>query len=565
MKWLEIKETQKIIFQQLAILSALWILSFFLLWASYSQKIDMLFWLGVFSAFSAAIFGIRSNLPEGAKICMVILLLFFERAMLFAHIPYWGYSAYQWDAMFNLQLSEIIKEDGRWMIEVGTVFARSYSYNPALHLWCVAVNFASGINLFEVSLMFSFLSSALTLVFYYFAIRYLAGEKIAIWSAFIYSLNQTFVFFDHYVMESYGLVFYSMLMYIIFRKFNLKSKYNRLYIIGLLASFAVSFSHVWTTINLLIFWFAIFLFAKFYSLLIGVQHKNRFSIPFMLVSCSILLVWTFTFAYPYVDRQINLVIELFYSLIAGRPSYRGQLGGLSLFEKAITYSGQAMPIIIGISRLRNDIIRRRKNEILVFLDAWFIFSVLFLVLGTFFAPANIVGEGNIARRSWEFAYFGISPLIAFGLHNEKKSCGNGAFSKKLSLDKLRYIFLILTLVSINLMYPDYYVPGYSYRNSAFWVRRYMPDVNVTLDVTSCGAILSYGRTHIGPYSNILDVIYSPSDYPDEFYLPLLDKVVICKKIETWHPQLVSNLSFYDYSFDRLFDSPTITIYEYGRV
>jgi len=551
--------------QQSATLLALWILSFSLLWATYSQEIDMLFWLAIISAFSATVFGIKSNLPEGAKIFTVIILLFFERAIIFAHIPYWGYSAYQWDAMFNLQLSEIIKENGRWMIEVGTVFARSYSYNPAMHLWCAAVNLASEVDLFEVSLIFPFLSGALTLVFYYLAIRYLAGEKIAIWAALIYSINQTFVFFDHYVMESYGLVFYSMFMYILFRKIDLKSKGSVLYVIGLLASFAISFSHVWTTINLLILWFAMLLFVKLYSLLIGLKHKNHFSIPFMLASCSILLIWTLTFAYPYIDRQINLIIELFYSLLAGRPSYRGQLGGLSLFERAITYLGQAIPLIIGASRLRNDVIRRRKSEILIFLDAWFIFSVLFLVLGTFFAPVNIVGEGNIARRSWEFAYFGISPLVALGLHNEKNHGGNGDLSKRLSLDKLKYAFLILTLISINLMYPDYYVPGYSYRNSAFWVRRYMPGVNVTLDLTSCGTILSYGRTHIGPYSNLLEIMYSPSNYTSEFYLPILDKVAICKKIEMWHPQSTSNLSFYDYSFDRIFDSPTISIYEKGRL
>jgi len=557
------------------LVSMLWILVFCSYIVFYSTGYAIFYWLGAVLSFGSFALTIMKTKRESCWLFSVLLFIVTQRTLLVLRLPSWGFSAFQLDASFNMQLSNLIKENANWAINMGTHYAAAYSYHPALHIWTAVFSDVSGLDPFSVARLFIFLSPMITLLFYYLCIRVVLTKKIAALSAFIYSLNETFVMFDHYVMESFALIFYSMCLYIFFRSYfrNIRSKW--MVVIWILATFTTIYSHHWTSYNLLITLVILSvlpaLYANFTKNSWNFRSKNRFPTQLVILGFLVIFAWILLVSYPMFEMHKTWFLEFFTNVSAGGKLHRASLQGRGVYEVAMIYSGQLFLIILGILQLRNMMFSREKKSKSTksILLAWFIFCLIYMVGTTFFSP-GAKAWSILSRRNWEFTFFGLSPLPAMFIHNNLRTIGSyRGFSYYLR--RFTVLLLIFPLVSTFLLHapyirnPSFPIPSYSYYSSVLWVKGYMPNELIAVDSIYGPTMYAYGeKEQIGSRwiwgsiwpekSQGIELIYQTED------VSLFQNILFNKDLQKWYPDIVPNSSLYDQNLNKIFDSSSASIF-----
>jgi hypothetical protein len=492
------------------VLYALSILSFTVF---MNSAVNAFLWFGVVVSFLAATLGITKARRETEKVLVVVLFLVSLRVLLMLSIPEYGFSVFTKDASYDMQLSSLIYETGKLEIGLtGSYWARDYAYYPMLHLLTAVFAKASGLELFFFArILFPLVAGSLTVVFYYLTMRTVVGQTVAATASFILLLDQNFIFFDHYVRESYALVFLVMVFYAIFQLAWVKARPRAaMACVGILAVIAVAAGHHFTSYNLVatlaLFWVLPPVWSYFTNKLTGRNpngHRFRLSSQLIVFFFCTVLAWSTLVALVLYSMHLEWSIEaLRRILLAPSEPHFSFVYPRPLLEKETVYLGWAVLAGIGVSELFLGMRSRTRSSARILLEVWFIFSSLYLFIG------SVMGGGwerwiRISNRIWTFSFLGISPLIAEGIARMAGiSPGSLTHRKslKLVIRQSSPLLLLLPLLSATILAgPLIENPTlvqkqshYDWYMVAGWTRERLPINTIAADMFLGQVIYAYG-------------------------------------------------------------------------
>jgi hypothetical protein len=538
-------------------------------------------WFGVVLSFASVLFGILGSKRETEKLLSIALFLFSLRTLLMWRNPSWGFTAAT-DSSYGVQLSNTINAAGIWCPGQGLLRTEiEYSFYPAVQVWTVMFRQATGLDMvFTAQLLFPALCGTLTVVFYYLALRTLLSREVALWASFIFCLNPMFIFFDGtYVHEAFALVFYALFLMIVFRVYFGRQGNRRLFIIGILAIFAVVLSHHWTSYNLIIVSLVFLFLPKAYSYLLTAVHHTNFvrrssiSTRFVVMIVLCVLFWVAFIASYVLSRQSEAAAGFVLSVINPISHRFTVLVTHNIFESGIIILGVLVLIALGSAQLLIRLTKRDKSRLDFVLESWFIFSAIYMYSLTFGSKAFYF-IGSLWERAWPFAFFGVSTLIAMSI------AGKNGLSRKL-IPRIRWrklpfnlkpLILIFPLVSAMLQAPaivldtSRFFPGDSYFSTALWVKERLSNETITVDSMSYLVLVPYGRVNFYPGSIYLfdasmSAIYEfqdPSQIPKEWQEWRI--LVFNKNISNWYPEVSTNSSRLEMFCNRVYATESLVIF-----
>jgi len=555
-------------------------LFFYALYYQYCSYIAL--WLGVMITFLVVTSEILKSKKETEKLISVVLFLISLRILTMLRTKPWGFTL-ETDSSFALQLSNSISEIGQWYPGMGFLRETQYSQFPALHFWAVALAKISGLDLvFLARFLLPVLSGSLTVVFYYLAIRLILTRKVATWASLILCLNPVFTFFDAgYVHESFALVFYAIYLFVVFRVYFMKYSEYRLTVIGMFVTFITVFAHQWSSENLLIISIVFFCFPGVYARLISLLHHTNFksirtiSIRFVEITYIIIFAWLMFVAFSMFHFHMKMIAEFFATVF--NPFAEHSYPTMELYtlqEKIMISLGVLVLIILGTSELIIGLLRKEKTPSEIIFESWFIFSSAYFFIISFLSPKWF--HTTISLRSWSFAFFGLSPLIAKSIAKK----GNG--SKGNSIPKIEWkksfvyfktLALIFPLISTVIQAPTWvrdpslFLPSESYYFTAQWVKRYLQNETVTVDLISNLVLVPYGRVQsalgerFSDLNQVIPALYQSKNLQN---IPKDWRILVFNKyIHTWYPNISSNSTLLDGYYNRIYDSTSLIIFK-GR-
>lgn len=535
-------------------------------------------WLGVILSFAGVLLGILESKRETEKLLSVVIFLICLRTLSMWRRQPWGFT-FATDSSYGVQLSNLINETGMWIPGMGLLRTETeYSFYPAMHIWTVMLSEVTGLNVvFLAQFLFPILCGTLTIVFYYLAMRPLLTKGVAIWSSLIFCLNPMFVFFDGtYVHEAFALIFYALCLMIISRVYFERRKSRGLFAIGILAAFAVVLSHHWTSYNLLISSIVFLVLPGAYSYLVSFLHRSTsrristVSVKFVAITSVAVLFWVAFIAFYVFSRHTEAAAGFVVSVVNPAQHRFTVLVTYNFLENVIIVFGVLVLITLGATELIVGLLKKDKSPLDFLFESWFIFSSVYMYSLTF-GSKRFFDIGKLWERSWPFAFFGVSPLIAKNIakkHSWSKKFIPKAMYKK-SFAHLKPLILIFPLISTVLQAPGHihdpsrFLPGDSYFSAALWVRDHLSNETITVDAMSYLVLVPYGRVDFHPgsiylFDQAMSALYEfndPSDIPEEWRI-----LVFNKNISTWYPDVSSNSSRLEMYFDKIHDTKSLTIF-----
>jgi len=528
-------------------------------------------WIGVVISFLAVFSAVLKGKKETGKLLSIVVFLISLQTIALWRTKPWGFI--ETDSSHCLQLTDLINEQGRWYIGQGFLQGeRSYSYFPLLHVWTVALSEITGLTpVFLARFVFPILSGSLTIVFYYLALRLLLTKKVATWASLVLCFNPVFVFFDAgYIHESFALTFYAMYLMVIFRAY--RSRERKFMIVGILAALATVLSHHWSAYNLLIISGIFLVLPDVYA---GLFPHARFgrrhpiSSGFVVLTWAIVLLWISFVALSIFIQHMGLASDILVSVLSPFESpYEHAMEPYTLYEVIFIFAGLLVLATLGVMELAVGLSRRDKRPGEYFFESWFIFSSIYIFSFTYLVPMSFLRLA-INKRSWPFAFFGLSPLIAKSVakeHNPRRGLASRIGRKK-SFTFLKPLILIFPLISCVLLAPIYYrrpsffLPGDSYYSGALWIRQYLPGETITVDLISEPVLRIYGRVDINPASDldqVVPILYQSEDIdsiPEDWRILVFNKYVSAR-----YSDVSANPSILNKYCNRLYDSEPLTIF-----
>jgi len=558
---------------------------------TYSYSLQFALWLGIAASFVLTVFGILQSHREPDRL---LTLLAFTISMcipsLFQTRP-WGFIYPFNDSSLDLTLANLIRESGKWYPGMGFEVMKGYSLYPILHLWTALASNVTGLDTAVLARVFPFLAESLVTVFFYLALREILSRELAIWSALMYNLNGSWHFWEYFVREFIALVFFSMCLYVVFRIY--KSRENRRTFLGLgvFMSFMTVSSHHWTSYNLVIIFFVLAVFPMVYRQIhawlmcrrIHVKSmipsdRQRIITPlFMLITVIIMFSWTLYIAYSLFAIHLGEFASFFANVITPSSSFVGHaMRGLAFELRLLLYLGYLVLGSLGLLEfVRQFFVRRQKSYEDAILESWFIFSGVYIFVGTFLLPSG-GAWWVISWRSWVFAFFGLVPLAAKSIVRMQRWKPEARltvrFKRLNNLKRLLPLILIFPLASAVLMAPpEIRVASYphvddSYYSTALWFRYNLPNETIALDSWSSSVIIPYGRVSIfeslkwpGGTTAFLDSVYQSAN-SSNVRPPTWKIVVFNRDISEWMPTVLPNSSTLDQRYNRVYDSGSLATY-----
>jgi len=538
----------------------------------------------VIVSFLSVILGIVKGKNETNRLFPVLLFLISLRMLAAMHTVPWGYTV-ESDSSYSLQLSNLIHTTGRWAPGMGLGVEAEYSFYPGLNIWTAMLTEISCLDTANFArFIYPALSGSLVLVFYYLAIRSVLREKVAIWATLILCLNQIFVFFDgYYIHESFGLVFFSIFLMCLFYAFSKKTTYAGFVLVGILSIFCTTISHHWSSYNLLIVSTVFLVLPALTAYLFNLRRQGvsrlakspMLSLSFVVLIFSIVLAWALLVAFRIFDYHILWSYQFAESVLnplsSGHPSLT--LRYFTFLERALIIAGTAVLVALGIKGLIGTLVKKEKNRHDALLVSWFVFCAAYIVSFSYFSP-SFFGALSISKRAWTFAFFGLSPLIAVAIVNERVGFNRilkRRFPKNL-LSVVLSLLLIFPLVAAILQAPlvihnpSYFLPGDSYHSTITWIEQHAQNETLTVDAYSRVALIPYVRLNFQLIENSTGdsgiVLYRSGDLA--YILPHGAKVIVFSKnlgeIYNWYPNVSSDPSELERYANKIHDSVTTSIY-----
>jgi len=462
----------------------------------YNWPSEIFLWIGVIASTLAVWASIRATVGKGYKLVSVILFLICIRILPMLRLLLSGLT-FRADAADALQLAQQIDERGSFDFGIGTGRAPAFSYFPAMYILTVVLANISGSAIETIAYLLPLLTGIVTMIVFYVMVRGLSDEVAAL-AIVVYSMGRTFLFFDDkYVPEAFGLTFYAISLMMFFYIYVYKKTSPKLAAIGTMAYIMVALSHHWSSFNLIFILTFFFCFVLLHNRLLGrLQRYNlklRFSAISLLLSVCVLSTWLFFVANNVAQRDLK-VFARFLSLSVGTIQHTHPIMPVNTpLERALIVAGYSVLAIVGVLKFSSSVLERDKASNEVFFRSWFIFGAVFILLPYTLASATFYYID--VHRTWSFAFFGLSPVIAWGLVNIPFL--KPARRKKLAtFTPLLLIFPLISTVLAGPVYvrnPFYYPEVESYRNTGFWIRYHLNVDTVVIDTYSREIVATYGR------------------------------------------------------------------------
>lgn len=402
------------------------------------------------------------------------------------------------DEAYQAQLDSLIFESGSWHPGIGLGPAFWYSFYPCLAILHVVAMNVIGPNTgtwYFVNLAFPALTAILPLVFYTASMnKMLLNEEWALWSGFIFALNEQFLFFDSsFSYESLAIVFFTGIFYLLTRRFGGAVKS-----LIFLMAVVITASHFWTDLNLLLF-LAVFLVAPFLLRPFSRNARSNLSnstvpprsLTYFLIALSSFAAYSAFVATTVAGRHVGEALLGLSQFIALGPSIVPNLSYRSGSEVFLIVLGQAILVAFGLHGLFT-----RRSGPSRFLKSLFLFGGIYLVMMLFALPSSLARP--IIHRGFFFGFFALAPVVAWTI----------AHSRSISRRELKAMLLVLVLVSVVLMqepwfrYPDFVAPE-SQLYSGIWASGHTPFASPILSMASVEDVFgTYGRMRdlgVGPY------------------------------------------------------------------
>jgi hypothetical protein len=474
----------------------------------------------------------------------------------------------------------------KWYPGLGFERAITYSYHPALHLWTVTLSKITGVDIVIFARIFPIIAEALVIVFFYLALRALLSKEVAIWASLIYNLNGTLQFWELFVREFFALIFYAICIYAVLRAFKARKDYREFFVLGVLATFLTTFSHHWASYNLLITFTAFLILPGVYTRLSyhifqrrPPHHRGWISLGFVGTASIIVFSWLIYLAYSVFSIHVTMFSNFFFNAINPQSQFVAHpMSGLMSYEKILIYGGWLVLGILGTSELIRGFFKRVKNSEECLFESWYIFCAIYIIVCTFLLPSG-ASWAVISHRSWSFALFGLSPMVAKSIvrMSSSKSKSGIVFRRKL-LRWIRHLtpfLLVFPLIStvldapFEIRYPYSPIPDGSFYFAGQWIRYNLPNETVGLDRWSYAPIVPYGRANVAELCRsseglaiFLDNVYRSKDFNYSLFEGL-KIVVFNKRISEWLPDITVNSSMIDQHCNKIYDSASLALYSVG--
>jgi hypothetical protein len=341
---------------------------------------------------------------------------------------------------------------------------------------------------FFVNGLFPALTGVLPLLFYVKSMRIFTGsEDWALWSGFIFMLNEQFLSFDAtFSYESIGIVFFAAVFYLLARKLS-----SRGALLASLLVVAMTLSHFWTNFNLVLF-LAIFyllpvLVSRYYRNHSNLRADYRVFQPTLsqlLAATCLFLGFTVFLSAIYLSIYVPSILLVLSQLVAPGTTLRPGTEFRSGSDLMLIIIGQAVLVLFAA----HGFLRRNENPPL--------FSRLVFLVGGFYLVTILFGlpaafSRPVLHRGYYFGFFAIAPVVAWTVHN----------SSRCRTRQLKALLLIFTMISVVLIqepwyrYPDFVAPS-SLTYAGNWAQQAVPFDSPFAAVRSISDTFgAYGRMH----------------------------------------------------------------------
>jgi len=359
---------------------------------------------------------------------------------------------YSTDEAYQEQLNSLVFENGVWQPGIGTGLAFSYSFYPIIAILSVIATNVIGQNpslSHFVNIAFPTATAILPLIFYVGSMKTFTGRTDwALWSGYIFSLNEQFMLFDStFSYESVGIVFFTLILYLVARR---PSGAGKLALIPMLV--ALTLSHFWTNLNLVLFLTIFYMLPRVISCLsrrvrsLTPSSDHRVfepSLSLTLAALSLLAVYT-TLVATISAAKYALLIPL---MLASETRLAPKTTFRSDPEILLIILGQIVLVAFGSLGFF-----ARKKGPSPFLKLVFLLGGIYLVIMLFGLPSSFARP--ILHRAFVFSFFVIAPLVAWTVHSSTT-----AYTRQ-----IKALLLVFTMLSVVLMqdpwfrYPDFMAP-----------------------------------------------------------------------------------------------------------
>jgi len=515
------------------------------------------------------------------RLLVVVALLVSLQTLVMWRRPPWGFSI-EIDSSFDLQLSSLVLEAGRWGPGMGFGTTKEYSYFPALHIFTTALAETAGLSPVHIAQFLpSILLGPLTVILYYLSMRMLLPGKVAMWASLVFSICPQLVFFEAgYRREIFALAVYSIYLFTIICIYTGRTGGRGFFLVGVVGAFAVSTAHHWTAYNLLLIPIVLFGLARVYVRVVNFfrhdlpSHIRVASLRLIEITYILVFSWIAFVSFIILTSQAKMGFDALALILSPHELYSPTLAPYTFQERMMIYWGLLVLAVLGTYELLISMFRKRKSSKEFILESWFIFSSVYIALFTFLVPKEM-GFMVVTQRSWVFAFFGLSPLIAKNLAEKYKSSSrlnlrSNVFRQKIS--QYKPLLLIFPLISAVLMSqphvhnPSFILPSDSYYSAALWIRNYAePKTDITVGSEFARLVLiPYGRVD-SFRTSLDDFLQRLANQPTNLTYVFAERRIIVwdKQVHTEYLddlRSVANISFFEAYCNRIYDSPSSLVY-----
>jgi hypothetical protein len=560
----------------------------------YAFRYHIALWSGVVISFSAVILGILREKRETNRLLSVVLFLFSLRVLFWLSPPNWLFTL-ETDSSHALQLTYLLKEGGKWIPgQMGIQREVTYSYFPALYLLITPLALISNLELAIIArIVYPVVCGSITVVLYYLIIRRISTDKIAIWASLVYCLNFVFVFFNAgYVHESLGLVFYTLFLWAFFGVYYKNIRDYKMIAISFMACGLTVLTHHWSSYNLLMITTAFFFFPIIYPRFLQLfRHtKHRFlrkpsltfgkpSLTFVSITYCIIIFWMVFIATNAFSMHITWSFQFLQSILNPFGTVHPQPTLLSYtpIERILVILGTLVLVVLGVTEVLAGFLKTDKFSDQHVLHFWLIICSVYLVLLSYLSPTFFRDIG-IDKRSWAFAFFGISPLVARNIVRTMNGAMNTGHIVRMKRTfrwsgQVKILFIIFPLIALILQAPlsvrdpSFFQSSEICYSAATWVKEYLPEnIPVALDSFSSAVIQPYGRVEFAlPIEKTIEeglVVYRSENFT--YRAPQDARIIVMNKRIFEHyflyPDVTADSSALDRECNRMFDSPSLAIF-----
>jgi hypothetical protein len=481
----------------------------------------------------------------------------------------WGYHISPSDTSFWIQVTEEIKEEGRWQIGIGTFRGVSYSQYPALGILGSIISMISSLDLIMCSKLTLVIIPPITLLFYLFFIRKLTGsEDVGILSGLIFASNPYITVFnilEPYHYESLAITYIVMALYLIEVKLS-KRVFSVLYT-ALIPLIAIT--HHWASYNfpllILTFYILPLLYSRFLSLYIKKSNVSPKETQFkgilhiLIYAVVSVLAYEIYVSYTIFSEQSRFIIKKSTETISFTLGYNPW--DYTIPELMVIIAGHLILVIYGLIGLFRSF--RSTKFINRIVECSFLTGGLYFFT-LFFLYSKLGFTITLRLYSYFFAMF--SPMVAFGMLST---------NKKVRIIKATLaVLILLSSYSITGIFHKLDNPVYSQTNMIYSsLNGIKLDENTTviyLPPPLFEMIVSFKRLNI-PYPSLVTptVIYR---YIDSYNVNTLMKTYSIKYFffyKGWDPSKIDKFfikPFYNSTFMETFykinnDPPLNLVYD----